>query len=55
MCANVFANNLMDEGMGVNVFEVGFNVSTDFGRQVCYLAQTVWLLKQTRVSTRLKF
>lgn len=44
MCANVFANDFMVEGMAVNVFETGLNVSADFG-QVCYRAQTSWLLK----------
>lgn len=46
MCANVFTKNLMGEGMGVNVFETGLNVSTNFKQQVYYRAQTAWLLKQ---------
>lgn len=33
-CANVFINNLMSEGMGVNIFEMALNVSTNFGQQV---------------------
>ena len=55
MCAHVFTNHLMGEGMYGKVFEKGCNVSTDFGQQVCYGAQTTWLLKQTRVCTRLNF
>lgn len=35
MCANIITNNAVDEGMGVKVFEMSFNVSTNFGQQIC--------------------
>lgn len=38
MCANVFINNFMGEGLGV-VFKKGLNVSTNFKPQVCYRTQ----------------
>lgn len=40
ICGHVFTNNSMDEGMGVDVFEMDLNVSADFGQQVCYRIQT---------------
>lgn len=40
MSANVFTNNSMGEGMGVNVLEMGINISTDFKGKVCYISQT---------------
>lgn len=37
MCDNVFMNNSMGKGiMGINVFEIGLNVSPNFKQQVCY-------------------
>ena len=53
MCANVFKNHWMGEGMGIKLFEMGGNVSTDFGQQVCYGAQAASLLEQTGVCTSL--
>lgn len=47
MCTNVFTNILMGEGMGFNIFEMSLSVPTDIGQQVCYRAQTAWLLKET--------
>lgn len=41
MCANVLTNNFMGEGMGVNVLEMGLNVSTHFKPQVYYRTKTV--------------
>lgn len=32
--------------MCINVFQMGPDVSTDFGLQVCYQALTVWLLNR---------
>lgn len=52
--ANVFTNNLMGEGMGINI-EMGLSVATDFGHQVCYSRQPAWLLKQIQVCTNLDF
>lgn len=40
-CADVFTNNSMGESMGVNVFKMGLNVSTNFKLQVCYRTGTV--------------
>lgn len=47
MCDNIFTKNSTGEGMGVNVFEIGLNVSPKFKQQVCYGAQTAQLPKQT--------
>lgn len=55
MSANVFTNNSMGEGMGVNVLEMDINISTDFKGRVYYISQTAWLLKQARVCIRLSF
>lgn len=41
ICANVFTNNSMSENMGVNVLEMGLNVSTHFKSQVCHRTQRV--------------
>lgn len=41
MCADVFTNSSMGEGMGVDIFEMVFNFSTDFKAQFCYRTQTV--------------
>lgn len=46
MFADVFTNNSMSEGAGVDAFEMGLNVSTSFKQQVCPGAQTDLLLKQ---------
>lgn len=53
--ANVFTNNLMGKDMGVNNFEMGLNVSTNFGQQVCCRPQAAWPLKQEKVCTTLSF
>lgn len=53
--ARVFTKSLMGEGVAVNVFAMGVNVSADFGQQVCCRALTPWLLKQTRGCTSLNF
>lgn len=34
--ANVYTNSSVGEGTGVNVFEMGRNVSIKFKTQVCY-------------------
>lgn len=41
MCANVFTNNSIGEGMDVKIFEMDLNVFTNFKQQVCCTAQTV--------------
>lgn len=45
MCAKVFTNSSMGEGMGRHV-------STNSGQLVCYRAHTAWLLKWTGVSAQ---
>lgn len=32
MCANVFTNNWMGEGVGINDLQIGLHVSTNFGQ-----------------------
>lgn len=53
--ANAFINNLMDEGVGVNVFETGLDASTNSGLQVGCRAQTAWSVKQTGMCASLSF
>lgn len=55
MSADVFANNSMGEGMGIDVLEMGLNISTDYKGKVCYRCQAAWLLKQARVCASLNF
>lgn len=56
MKVDVFTNNFMGEGVGVNIFEKGLNSSTNCGQQVPCRAQTAQLLNQTSgVCTSLSF
>lgn len=50
ICAYEFTN--VGEGMGVNIFEICLDVSTNFKAQVCYRTQAVCLLEQTNGSAQ---